>query len=93
MGMLDLTTTHQWIQCPPVSIVTPSEAVAEEVRAHMARKRISQKIAARALGISQSSMSRRLIGASPFTVDDLYVLARLFGINAADLIGEQKVSA
>jgi transcriptional regulator with XRE-family HTH domain len=90
--MSPLTTIHQWIQCPPVSIVTPSEAVAEEVRAHMARKRISQTAAARALGISQSSMSRRLIGASPFTVDDLYVLAGLFGVNAAELIS-QKASA
>jgi transcriptional regulator with XRE-family HTH domain len=58
----------------------------------MARKRISQTAAARALGISQSSMSRRLVGLSPFTVDDLYVLARLFGIDAAELI-PQKASA
>lgn len=77
----------------PVSIVTPSEAVAAEVRAFMARKRISQTTAAAALGIGQSSMSRRLNGTAPFTVDELYRLADLFQISPSDLISSERASA
>ena len=72
-----------------MTTVTPSEAVAEEVRAHLARKRISQAAAAKALGISQSSLSRRLVGASSFTVDEIYRLAALFDIRASELISER----
>lgn len=75
-----------------MSAVTPSEAVAAEVRAHLARNRISQTTAAKAIGIAQSSMSRRLVGAQPFTVDELYGLADLFGIDPAQLV-TTKVSA
>jgi len=52
----------------------------------MARQRISQTAVAKALGRSQSSMSRRLGGTQPFTVDELYKLADLFNINPADLV-------
>lgn len=64
----------------------PVRGVAAEVRAHAARKDISQTDLAVAIGISQSSMSRRLAGEYPFTVAELYRLADLFGVDAAVLL-------
>lgn len=51
------------------------EGVAAEVRANLARKRVSQGEAATVAGIGQASMSRRLAGEYPFTVDELLKLA------------------
>jgi transcriptional regulator with XRE-family HTH domain len=75
-----------------VSATTPSEAVAEEVRALMARHRISQATVADHLGISQSSMSRRLIGSHPFTVEEIYLLAGLFTVDPAQLVSVKAAS-
>ncbi|WP_078345146.1 helix-turn-helix domain-containing protein [Mycobacteroides chelonae] len=49
--------------------------VAAEVRANLARNRVSQVEAAGVAGIGQASMSRRLAGEYPFTVDELFRLA------------------
>ena len=38
------------------------------------------------LGLSQASISDRLLGKSPFTVDELEQLAELFGITLAELL-------
>lgn len=65
---------------------SPTAAVAEEVRVQLVRKRISQNAAADHLGISKSSMSRRLNGEYDFTVGELYRLADLFGIDPAALL-------
>jgi transcriptional regulator with XRE-family HTH domain len=71
---------------PYMPLTAPTEALTEEIRVQMARKKIKQAVVAKHLNISQSSMSRRLIGASPFTVDELYRLADLFGIDPRDLL-------
>lgn len=52
-----------------------SAGVAAEVRACLARRRVSQNTAAGVIGIGQASMSRRLAGEYPFTVDELFKLA------------------
>lgn len=52
-------------------------AVAENVRIALHRKRISQAKAAAAVGISQSSMSRRIVGDLDFSISELYAVARL----------------
>lgn len=72
--MSDATTTYR-------------EAVASEVRALMGRRRISQTRLAKALGMSQSALSRRLTGVQPFDTDDLYKLAALFDVEVTALLG------
>jgi transcriptional regulator with XRE-family HTH domain len=56
------------------------EAVAAEVRAQLARKRLSGVRAARALGWTQRYLSRRMTGEVPFTASDLVALANLLEV-------------
>lgn len=65
---------------------TLRETVAGEVRARMARKRVRQVDLAEVLGMSQPSLSQRLTGRYPFTVDELDRLAQFFDVEPADLI-------
>lgn len=63
------------------------EAVAEEVRALMARRRTSQMALAHALDMGQSSLSRRLNADHPFDLDELEVVAEYFDVPITDLLG------
>lgn len=56
------------------------EIVAAEVRAELARQRISGRQAARRLGWTQQALSRRLTGDIPFNVADLDALAGLLEV-------------
>lgn len=58
--------------------------VAGELRALLARRRISNRWVATQLGWSETYLSRRLTGAVPFNVDDLGELARLLDVAVAD---------
>jgi transcriptional regulator with XRE-family HTH domain len=60
--------------------VTPHEIVAAEVRAQLARRKLSGVRAARALGWSQNYISRRLSGTVPFDVTDLAAIAELLEV-------------
>lgn len=51
------------------------DQVAAEVRAEMARQRLSGRALAARLGWPQNRLSRRLAGDTPFTVDDLALVA------------------
>lgn len=51
--------------------------VAEEVRAYLARKRISVREAARRLGIGQTALHRRVTGEIPFDVGELAAIAQM----------------
>lgn len=50
-------------------------AVAANVRAELARRRLRQADVAAALGMTTSALSRRLTGETPFDVDELEALA------------------
>ena len=63
-----------------------SHRVAAEVRAHASRMGIYQKDIARALGIDPSQVSGRMRGRIAFQLDELAILARLFGIQPAQLL-------
>jgi transcriptional regulator with XRE-family HTH domain len=54
--------------------------VAAEVRAEMARQRLSGRALAARLGWPQNRLSRRLAGDIPFTVDDLAAIAALLEV-------------
>ncbi|WP_165605265.1 helix-turn-helix domain-containing protein, partial [Mycolicibacterium canariasense] len=62
-------------------------AIAEEVRAYMARRRLSQMALADRTGISSSTLSRRLLGESDVTVGELYRIAQVLGTDLVTLLG------
>lgn len=63
-----------------------TEAVAAEVRAHVARKRIRQQQIAEALGRTQSWVSRRMTAEVPFTVADLDAICGLLGVSLLEIV-------
>jgi transcriptional regulator with XRE-family HTH domain len=67
-------------------------AVAEEVRALLARRRISGVQLAKQIGKSQPYFSRRLNGAVSFDLDDLEAIAKVLEINVTDLIPKERGS-
>lgn len=60
--------------------------IADNVRAELARARRSQTQAAAAIGLSQPSMSRRLMGEVDFTVPELMSLAAWLEVELARLL-------
>jgi BetR domain len=54
--------------------------VAEEVRAYLARKRMSVREAARRLGLGQTAMHRRVVGEIPFDVGEIVAIAELLDV-------------
>lgn len=60
--------------------------VAANVRAEMARAGISQARVAEALHTSQQSVSQKRSGRTPFSLNDLEVVAPLLGLTVAELI-------
>ena len=67
---------------------TSAATVGHNVRAEMTRQSFTQSDIATALGVSQSGISRRLLGAIAFDVTELTTLAHLFGVPASQLLGE-----
>lgn len=67
---------------------TQREIVGANVRAEMARRNVRQGAVAKALGISQPSVSARLSGATPFDVDELRTVADLLGVGLCSLFDE-----
>lgn len=63
--------------------------VAEEVRAWLARRRMSGAQLARELGRSQTFIAKRLDGRQAFDVDDLEAVARILDVPAGALIPAQ----
>ncbi len=56
------------------------ERVAAEIRAELARRRLSGRKVARQLGWTEPYLSRRLTGSVPFNVSDLIALAELLEV-------------
>src|SRR5258708_26773856 len=63
---------------------TPHLRVAAEVRAHLARQRLSGRQAAFALGWKQPYIARRLSGEIPFDVNDLAAIASLLSLPVSE---------
>ena len=60
---------------------------ADNIRAEMARRRVTQIAVATHLGMSQAAVSRRLNGDKEFAVSELLAVAFLLGVTAIDLLG------
>lgn len=61
---------------------------AANVRAEMARRRVSQAALAAHLGISQTAMSRRLTSQTDLTVGELYAVAEFLQMPVTALLGD-----
>jgi transcriptional regulator with XRE-family HTH domain len=59
---------------------TITASVAAEVRAELARQRMSQQLLAAKLGVSQQWVSRRIAGTVAFDVNELARIAGLLGV-------------
>lgn len=67
---------------------TTAQGIAANVRAELARRRIRQERLAEALDLSQSAISRRVLGERPFLAHELKIVAKLLGVEVADLYAE-----
>lgn len=65
------------------------ETVAAEVRAELARRKVSQTQIAMLLGISQAGVSRRLLGQTPMDVNEIAAIAEFLDIPVAALFPER----
>lgn len=62
------------------------ELVAAELRAHLARQRLSGRALAKRLGENQTWVSRRLAGHVPLDTDDLQRIAEALGLEPMELL-------
>lgn len=82
---------HLGCKLRPVSATTAIAAtavVAANVRSELNRLGKTQCELATALKLSQTAVSRRLRGLTPFDVDELATTAELLGVSASSLLGE-----
>ena len=70
------------------NMTTSAATVGHNIRAEMTRLQLTQEDVAQMLGVSQSGVSRRLIGEIAFNVVELTTLARMFDVTASYLLGE-----
>lgn len=68
-------------------------AVGAAVRSELARQRHSQDWLADKLGVSQANVSRRLLGKTPFDVNELAVVADVLEVGLTDLFPIEQVTA
>lgn len=65
---------------------TARHEIAASVRGFIARAGVSKSAVARAIGMAQSTFSRRTTGDEPFDADELGMLANYFGVTLVDLV-------
>ena len=66
---------------------TNQRITAAAVRSNLARTYTTITDAATELGISRSTLSRKVNGHAPFKADEIRTLANLMGIQPAELLG------
>ena len=67
--------------------------VAANVRAELARRRITQTEVAQRLGVTRQNVAQRLNGTVDFRVGELISIANMLDITIGDLVGGVKASA
>ena len=67
--------------------------VAAEIRAEIARQGMTQDQLAAKTGISQSSLSRRLTAAYPFSTSEIAAIADALGVPATSFFGSPASAA
>ena len=72
---------------------TPREQTAEAVRVELARRRLSGRALARAMGWTYSTTSRRLNAEYPFDIDQLVAVARFLGCPVVEFLPDSERAA
>lgn len=67
-------------------LLTTSQIASSNIRALSARFGLTQEAVANALGITQGSISRRWNGIHPWRLDELDIVAGIFGVSVAELV-------
>lgn len=68
------------------------DTLAANIRAEMARRRITQSRVAKALGVSQAAVSRRLVGTAAISAVELTQIADLLEVPVAELLGQRNAA-
>ena len=68
-------------------------AIAGEIRAELGRQNLTYSALAAAIGMSPSTLSRRLVGIKPFDIEELQSIAQFLGIKLSDLTERTDVAA
>lgn len=66
--------------------MTFNAALAEEIRAAMARQRLKQRQLGEVLGLSHAQVSQRLAGWVPMRADEIDAIADFLGLGIAELV-------
>lgn len=74
------------IELQPSVTPTLSDTVAEEIRALLGRRRISQAALARTLGVSGPWLNYRLTGKQPIDLNDLDAIAKALKVQPSALL-------
>jgi len=82
---MTITDTASTAKAPPLT-----ELVAEEIRALLARRRISGRELARRMGASYSWVNFRLTGAQPIDLNDLQRIADVLDVEVLDLLPQRE---
>ena len=64
----------------------PSQVVADNLAAELARRRMSGRQASAAMGLSVAYVARRISGDTEMSVSDLFAFARLLGVSVDVLL-------
>ena len=72
---------------------TPTAQTGKNVRAEMARAGVTQAALAKALGLSQAAISARLLGKTPFDINELTTIAEHLGVEVSVLLPVKAGSA
>jgi transcriptional regulator with XRE-family HTH domain len=70
-----------------------SAAIGAEIRAHLGRQGKSLRWLAAAMGVNNTTLSRRVRGDRGFTIDEMTHIARLLGVKVTDLMPLDSVGA
>lgn len=65
---------------------TPSGKAARAIRSILADRRVSVEALSDGSGISLSTLKRRLLGATPFTIDELGLIANALSVSLVDVL-------
>lgn len=88
-----MATVLHMAQVSEASTDAPGEGVApmvgERIHAEMWRRRVTQRELGARIGVSQSTLSKKLRGQVPVTVTELVAISEVLGVEAADLLPQR----
>lgn len=82
--MLDSQFT--WTIVVVMNYETPSGKAARAIRSILADRRISVELCSESTGIALSTLKRRLLGTSPFSIDELGNIANYLQVSIVEVL-------